>query len=402
MHTIYEPVKASPLDLEKLGESKEALAVELLAKLKDLGNSHPFWKNRLFRACSAGYLTIEDFRFIFSQYYLYSKNFTRYLAALMANCENDLFRARLSENMWEEGGGTAPEKRHAEIFRRFLKEGLSIDIKNIDFKSFSRHFMSEYLNFCLRSNQIAASAFFSLGTEGIVARMYEIFAEGLLKAGVEEKHLEFFYIHMECDDEHAATLEGLMLSYVDEPGWFKTCLDAMNYALDLRLNFFEELYDSIRLQRVEAMLEKIQSRRSLVAQNPAVSELHFAPQECGMLLYSNLNERLNIEFSVDRIPFNAEAMDPRIVRIPPGRYNEKHRHAHESVFYIISGSGRVLVNDSTVKVKAGDIVFVPRWAMHQSQNTGDAEMKILAVTDFGLTGKAYIGNYLKTARMKHD
>jgi hypothetical protein len=27
-------------------------------------------------------------------------------------------------------------------------------------------------------------------------------------------------------------------------------------------------------------------------------------------------------------------------------------------------------------------------------------MVILAVTDFGLTGKAYLGDYLKTARMK--
>jgi hypothetical protein len=38
--------------------------------------------------------------------------------------------------------------------------------------------------------------------------------------------------------------------------------------------------------------------------------------------------------------------------------------------------------------------------MHQSQNTSNEEMMFLAVADFGFTGKAFIGNYLKTARLK--
>ena len=108
---------------------------------------------------------------------------------------------------------------------------------------------------------------------------------------------------------------------------------------------------------------------------------------------------MNIDFSVDRLPFAPEVLDPRIVRIPAGKYNEKHRHAHETVFYIIEGSGRVLINEAAIEVAPGDIVFVPRWAMHQSQNLGETEMTILAVTDYGLTGNAYIGSYLKTARM---
>jgi pyrroloquinoline quinone (PQQ) biosynthesis protein C len=73
---------------------------------------HHFWDNALLRACEEGTLGREDFRYIFGQYYLYSKNFTRYLAGLMARCESDYFRARLAENLWEEGGGCDPEKRH--------------------------------------------------------------------------------------------------------------------------------------------------------------------------------------------------------------------------------------------------------------------------------------------------
>ena len=40
----------------------------------------------------------------------------------MTSLESDLFRSLLSENLWEEGGGCEPEKRHAEIFRRFLRD----------------------------------------------------------------------------------------------------------------------------------------------------------------------------------------------------------------------------------------------------------------------------------------
>jgi len=43
-------------------------------------------------------------------------------------------------------------------------------------------------------------------------------------------------------------------------------------------------------------------------------------------------------------------------------------------------------------VRAGDTVLVPRWAMHQTQNLGTTEMHFLAVTDFQLSQRAYLGD----------
>src|SRR5262245_22762956 len=385
---------------EKLGTSTSTLdRLLVLDQLHHAEQRHPFWSNRLFSACKAGHLTLGDFRFIFSQYYLYSKNFTRYLAAIMANCDNDYFRARLSENMWEEGGGAAPENRHSEMFRNFLREGLSIVLDEIDYLDFTHHFMHSYLDFCRSATPAAASAFFSLGTEGIVARIYEIFVAGLKQAGIEERHLKFFRLHMECDDEHAATLEDMMLSYSGEADWSETCRRAMDHALNLRHRFFDNLYEAIRQRRVQGLLDRIQSRQPLAPESPNPAHFLHGSSQLGTPLYSNTNGRLNIDFAVNRVPFAAEVLDPRLIRIPPGKYNEKHRHAHETVFYIIAGHGRVLINETAIEVAPGDMVFVPRWAMHQSQNLGETEMTILAVTDYGLTGNAYIGNYLKTARM---
>jgi len=402
LESIITPVFELDFDRsgEDLGTSTSTLdRLLVLDQLHRAEQRHPFWTNRLFNACKGGHLTLDDFRFIFSQYYLYSKNFTRYLAAIMANCDNDYFRARLSENMWEEGGGTAPENRHSEMFRSFLRDGLSVDIEQIDYHDFTHHFMHSYLDHCRGATSAAASAFFSLGTEGIVARTYEIFVAGLKQAGIEESNLKFFRLHMECDDEHAATLEEMMLSYSGEPDWSETCRRAMDHALNLRKRFFDNLYEAIRLRRVQRLLDGIQAREPLAPESPDPARLLFGSSQLGRPLYKNTNMRLNIDFAVDTVPFAAEVLDPRIVRIPAGKYNEKHRHAHESVFYIIEGRGRVLINDATIEVAPGDIVFVPRWATHQSQNLGETDMRILAITDYGLTGNAYIGSYLKTARM---
>jgi oxalate decarboxylase/phosphoglucose isomerase-like protein (cupin superfamily) len=55
-----------------------------------------------------------------------------------------------------------------------------------------------------------------------------------------------------------------------------------------------------------------------------------------------------------------------------------------------------------IPVVPGDFVFIPRWCLHQSVNESESEMVFLAVADFGLTGKSFTGNYLKTARLKSE
>jgi pyrroloquinoline quinone (PQQ) biosynthesis protein C/quercetin dioxygenase-like cupin family protein len=372
----------------------------LLGRLRAAQAEHPFWQNRLFRACAAGSLDREDFALIFSQYYLYSQSFTRYLAALMANCESDLHRAALAQNIWEEGGGAAKEQRHAEIFRRFLQSALGVDLGAVDFLDATRFFVREYLDFCLRSHPAAGAAFLSLGTEGVVPRMYAVFLDGLLKAGVGEEHLSFFRLHMECDDAHAETLEKVLVSYATRPDWFSTSQRAMDYALSLRARFFEQLFDAVQVRRVQRVLDHIQRGSSLAPEEPSAEGLVHRSGKAGPLLYANADERLGIAFSVERLPFQADVFDARVLRVAAGKTNERHKHPHESLFYVIQGTGKVRVNRATVEVGPGDVVFIPRWAMHQSEAGPGGELHILALTDFGLTERAYIGDQLKTTRLK--
>jgi oxalate decarboxylase/phosphoglucose isomerase-like protein (cupin superfamily) len=120
----------------------------------------------------------------------------------------------------------------------------------------------------------------------------------------------------------------------------------------------------------------------------------------GTAMYANQNERLGIDFNVERIAFpGIQTMDARLVRIPQGKSNERHRHAHESIFVILEGRGEVLIGEKRVPVAQGDVAFVPRWLFHQTTNTGDRELLICALTDFGFTS-AVLGDYDKRTRLK--
>jgi pyrroloquinoline quinone (PQQ) biosynthesis protein C/quercetin dioxygenase-like cupin family protein len=363
-----------------------------LAALHRRQSEHPLWKSPLLAGFAQGAFSKEDLQYIFAQYHHYSKNFTRFIAAVMANCESDLFRAQLSENLWDEGGGCEPERRHAQIFRNFLCRSLGIEQPEaIDYAPYTRHFMREYLVMCLRAEPLAAAAALSLGTEGIVARMYDIMLVGLRKAGIPEDELEFFHIHISCDDSHAETLEHMMRSYADDPGWFDTCLAAMTRALDLRAEFFANIFNALQQRRLAAIVSRMYGHQSLAKGMPEAGIVH-RPDDPAVPLYENQVDKLNVQFTVERLPLSAEVLDPRMVRIPPGKFTEKHRHAHETLIHILEGTGQVLVDERVLAVRPGDSVLVPRWALHQTQNLGATEMRFLAVTDFNFSQRTYLGD----------
>src|SRR4051812_40871874 len=111
-----------------------------LAELRRRQADHRFWTNPLLTGFAQGAFSREDLTYIFSQSHHYSSSFTRFIAAVMANCDSDLFRAQLSENLWEEGGGCAPDRRHAQIFRNFLTRSLGVaNPEAISYAPFTRN-----------------------------------------------------------------------------------------------------------------------------------------------------------------------------------------------------------------------------------------------------------------------
>jgi oxalate decarboxylase/phosphoglucose isomerase-like protein (cupin superfamily) len=147
-------------------------------------------------------------------------------------------------------------------------------------------------------------------------------------------------------------------------------------------------------------LEKINQQKSLTAVQNASELVSNIDDDKLSGLYENKVDELNIDFAVQLLPFKLEVLDPRIVTVKPGKANEMHRHAHETVFIFLKGKGKVIVDNFENEVGPGDFALIPRWSIHQSVNLGHEDLVFLAVADFGLTGKSFIGNYDKTARLK--
>lgn len=169
---------------------------------------------------------------------------------------------------------------------------------------------------------------------------------------------------------------------------------------------FEELigriFGDLQLKRVSSLLEKINTQKTLT-QVEDKKELVSSFNDRNLTgLYENKVDELGIDFNVNLLPFKLEVLDPRIVTVKAGKANEMHRHAHETVFIFLKGHGKVIVDNYENEVGPGDFALIPRWCVHQSVNLGTEDLVFLAVADFGLTGKSFMGNYSKTARLKRD
>lgn len=176
--------------------------------------------------------------------------------------------------------------------------------------------------------------------------------------------------------------------------------DFSNAWSDSVMQLSAHIFADLQIGRVGPILEKINEQKSLTTAQVSDELISSLSDKRLSGLYENKVDELNIDFTVQILPFGLEVLDPRIVRVKPGKANELHRHAHETVFIFLEGDGKVIVDQYENQVKPGDFAFIPRWCNHQSVNTGDKDLVFLAVADFGLTGKSFVGNYLKTARMK--
>ena len=148
-----------------------------------------------------------------------------------------------------------------------------------------------------------------------------------------------------------------------------------------------------------ALVAGIRSRRPPC--QPPASSLRWSASAPMPVHYQHHDSRLGVDFLVQRLPFEGlQALDPRLIRIPPGACNEKHRHAHESIFVVLEGEAEILVGSEWVRLHRGGIAFAPRWIVHQSRNvSAEQELLLLAITDFGLTS-AVLGDYDRQTRLR--
>lgn len=363
-----------------------------IASLEKMTHDHPMWKSGLLHSFSNGSLSTENICLVFSQHYLYATNFTKLLALLMTRLDNSAHRAAIVENLWVEAGEGNSDNSHAKLLNKFLDDiGVDRDVKNDQFKAFTKNYVNccfQYLESC---NPAQACAFLAWATESIVPRLYSIFIENFRSLGMQEDMYSFFSLHVECDDGHAAVLANIAADYIGEypsiEAWKQDCWKAIDYALTLRHDFFDQINEEIKFSNFMLVCDEIYSENIDI--NSIKEHKLFDDLNTAETIYEN--NQGGKSFKVQRFDVTASVMDPRFVTLPPGSCNERHSHAHESVFFIVSGVGKVIVGDKEISVKPNASVYVPRWIPHHTVNTGEFPLCIFAVTDFGLT-KRFPGN----------
>lgn len=322
---------------------------------------HPIWSAHLLRCISAGWLTPEDVRFL-----------TPMMAALEAALDVGL-ATQLP------GSGRAP----SDVLGAWAA-GVGADARAAgegpsSVPTFVRYFAVQCEAAC-RELEASAAAAFLLGGELVLARLHAAMAKSLGKTEASAIQRD--------GQRRAGELANLLDGRPVQPSHHA----AVERMLALLLQLFEDLYQAVRFHRMAGAFDRIQARDSLA--QPAEPAIPLYPGVGEIDLEVREDDR-GIEFTVERYPGIYEALDPRVVRIAPGKTNNLHKHAHETLFYIVSGVGRILIETTWVPVKAGDAVHAPRWVMHQTANTGDSELLMLAITDYYCTVQVYVGRYDK-------
>ncbi len=359
-------------------------------QLVDKTNEHSFWQVNILKMFEAGKLSIDEIQYFFSQHISYSKNFTKLLSLVTSRLDNPEHRAQIVENLWEEAGEGDIKNNHARMYNDFLKDiAIDVSLGQKDSRSYAKYYADSCLKYLSNCSPAQACAFIGFGTEMIVPKLYSTYIKNFKAVEMPEDIYKFFSLHVECDDGHADTLIDIAVDYLDQydsvERWQADCWAAVDYALTLRSEFYDNIYEDIISNKVKSLNSEVLSIDGFKSRNHrCLDDVNEA-----QILYKNSEGDKN--FQVQRFNVSASVLDPRYIRIPQGGRNEHHLHAHESVFYVERGEGKVIVGDKEIPVSAGSVAYVPRWVAHHTENTGSEDLCIFAITDYGYT-KRFSGN----------
>ena len=198
-------------------------------------------RTRFLTRCRTGEISRKELHTFVEQHQLYSRHFTRYLAALLANMEDDEQRLALTRNLFDEMGlGEAGNMPHSKLYLNMM-ESLGLTAGHPPLPS-TRHLNDTMFECCKSPSPMVGLGALCLGAEGIVPYIYGLIINGFLSVGVSINDLLFFTLHIECDDEHALTMNDIIGKNLrDNPN---TLLD-LNYGAEKmikpRIGFFEGL-----------------------------------------------------------------------------------------------------------------------------------------------------------------
>lgn len=215
-------------------------------------SEHRLWSHPFLARCRAGELDATEVRSLAGQMYKFSREFNRYLAAILARCDDEEGRVVIAENLWEELGEGDLDRTHPALFRKFTR-ALGIDdqrLEAIPAEPETRALVDFYLTLPERCGWLPAIGAICYASEHIVASLYTQLLGGIKGAAMLSRNdLEFFHMHVGADVEHARVLSDLIEPRATTPEAQKPIVDAVIQAMDARCRFFDAIERRILIGR---------------------------------------------------------------------------------------------------------------------------------------------------------
>jgi gentisate 1,2-dioxygenase len=74
-------------------------------------------------------------------------------------------------------------------------------------------------------------------------------------------------------------------------------------------------------------------------------------------------------------------MSCRAQLLRPGEHTRAHRALSSTIYLVLEGEGRTIVEGTSFEWQRGTVLVVPNWHWHEIQNLGSGEAVLFSVTD---------------------
>ncbi len=191
--------------------------------------------------CREGRAGVRELHTFLVQQYFYARHFTRFLCALLSNVENESDRRELTENLVDEIGlGKADGVPHSILYRNMLG-AMGVDVSRHQPLPETQALIDTMFESCRNPSVAAGLGALCLGAEAIVPHLYQQIVTGFLARGEKSERLEFFHIHIACDDAHADTMRALIERRYGQADGARTLKCSAARAIASRIRFFNAI-----------------------------------------------------------------------------------------------------------------------------------------------------------------
>lgn len=263
--TTLDELVAAPLSPEAFVDALQVFATSSRAA------NHPLFEVlRTSRACEKPAVL----RSLLREYYVYSRSFTRHLAAVTANLEDPQHRNALVPNAVEEAGAIDEEHLellaehgltkadvalpHPTLFLRFLEALGFTPLQLSEPAQVATTVWIETFHAVCRGGEAEGVGALGIATEGIVRTTYLALMQSITKTfpHLTPPDTAFFVLHTLVDDEHALVLRDIACALAITPESRRRMAVGVGKSLAARASFFDAMLEQVQHQLADGKQAK--------------------------------------------------------------------------------------------------------------------------------------------------